>query len=44
MDFLNQLLPVHHQIAELNSRNVENLADLSVEGKRTNQPKHRTAR
>jgi predicted transposase/invertase (TIGR01784 family) len=31
IDFLNQLLPEHHQIAELNFRNVENLADLSAE-------------
>jgi len=28
IDFLNQLLPAHHQIAVLNFRNVENLADL----------------
>ena len=33
IDFLNQLLPVHHQIADLNFRNVENLADLSAERK-----------
>ncbi len=33
IDFLNQLLPAHHQIAELNFRNVENLADLSAERK-----------
>jgi predicted transposase/invertase (TIGR01784 family) len=33
IDFLNQLLPEHHQIAELNFRNVENLADLSAERK-----------
>lgn len=33
IDFLNQLLPIHHQIADLNFRNVENLADLSVERK-----------
>jgi len=33
IDFLNQLLPPHHQIAELNFRNVENLADLSMERK-----------
>jgi len=30
IDFLNQLLPAHHQIADLNFRNVENLADLSA--------------
>ncbi|NJO00413.1 MAG: PD-(D/E)XK nuclease family transposase [Bacteroidia bacterium] len=33
IDFLNQLLPAHHQIAELNFRNLENLADLSAERK-----------
>jgi predicted transposase/invertase (TIGR01784 family) len=33
IDFLNQLLPAHHQIAELNFRNPENLADLSAERK-----------
>ncbi|NJO00414.1 MAG: PD-(D/E)XK nuclease family transposase [Bacteroidia bacterium] len=33
IDFLNQLLPAHHQIAELNFRNLENLADLSSERK-----------
>jgi predicted transposase/invertase (TIGR01784 family) len=33
IDFLNQLLPTHHQIADLNFRNVENLADLSLERK-----------
>jgi predicted transposase/invertase (TIGR01784 family) len=33
IDFLNQLLPLHHQIADLNFRNLENLADLSVERK-----------
>ncbi len=33
IDFLNQLLPAHHQIADLNFRNVENLADLSAERK-----------
>jgi predicted transposase/invertase (TIGR01784 family) len=33
IDFLNQLLPSHHQIADLNFRNAENLADLSVERK-----------
>lgn len=33
IDFLNQLLPSHHQIADLNFRNVENLADLSAERK-----------
>ena len=33
IDFLNQLLPMHHQIAALNFRNVENLADLSAERK-----------
>ena len=31
IDFLNQLLPPHHQIADMNFRNVENLADLSAE-------------
>jgi predicted transposase/invertase (TIGR01784 family) len=33
IDFLNQLLPTHHQIADLNFRNVENLSDLSTERK-----------
>jgi predicted transposase/invertase (TIGR01784 family) len=33
IDFLNQLLPEHHQIADLNFRNPENLADLSAERK-----------
>ncbi len=33
VDFLNQLLPLHHQIAELNFRNVENLPDLPTERK-----------
>jgi predicted transposase/invertase (TIGR01784 family) len=33
IDFLNQLLPAHHQIADLNFRNVENLADSSAERK-----------
>jgi predicted transposase/invertase (TIGR01784 family) len=33
IDFLNQLLPDYHQIAELNFRNPENLADLSAERK-----------
>jgi predicted transposase/invertase (TIGR01784 family) len=33
IDFLNQLLPAHHQIAELNFRNPENMADLSTERK-----------
>jgi predicted transposase/invertase (TIGR01784 family) len=33
MDFLNQLLPAHHQIIDLNFRNVENLADISAERK-----------
>jgi predicted transposase/invertase (TIGR01784 family) len=33
IDFLNQLLPAHHQIADLNFRNPENLADLSAERK-----------
>jgi predicted transposase/invertase (TIGR01784 family) len=33
IDFLNQLLPERHQIAALNFRNVENLADLSAERK-----------
>ncbi len=33
IDFLNQLLPSHHQIESLNFRNVENLADLSAERK-----------
>ncbi len=30
---MNQLLPVYHQIADLNFRNLENLADLSAERK-----------
>ena len=29
IDFLNQLLPQHHQITELNFRNVEGFAELS---------------
>lgn len=33
IDFLNQILPSHHQIADLNFRNPENLADLSAERK-----------
>lgn len=33
IDFLNQLLPAHHQIANLNFRNGENLADSSEERK-----------
>ncbi len=33
IDFLNQLLPPHHQIAELNFRNPKNMADVSVERK-----------
>ncbi len=33
IDFLNQLLPAHHQIADLNFRNLESLADLSAERK-----------
>ncbi len=33
IDFLNQLLPPHHQIADLNFRNTENLADFSAERK-----------
>jgi predicted transposase/invertase (TIGR01784 family) len=33
IDFLNQLLPAHHQIADLNFRNVENLADSSADRK-----------
>jgi predicted transposase/invertase (TIGR01784 family) len=33
IDFLNQLLPKHHQIADLNFRNSENLAELSAERK-----------
>jgi predicted transposase/invertase (TIGR01784 family) len=33
IDFLNQLLPTHHQIADLNFRNPESLADLSAERK-----------
>ncbi|MCS6796286.1 MAG: Rpn family recombination-promoting nuclease/putative transposase [Raineya sp.] len=31
IDFLNQLLPPHHQIADLTFRNPESLADLSIE-------------
>ena len=33
IDFLNQLLPEHHQIAELEFRNSESLADMSHERK-----------
>jgi len=33
MDFLNQLLPPHHQIANLHFKNVENLPHLSIERK-----------
>ncbi len=33
IDFLNQLLPPHHQIADLNFRNPESSADLSAERK-----------
>jgi predicted transposase/invertase (TIGR01784 family) len=33
IDFLNQLLPAHHQIAELEFRNSESLADMSHERK-----------
>lgn len=33
IDFLNQLLPAHHQIADLTFRNPENLADISAERK-----------
>jgi predicted transposase/invertase (TIGR01784 family) len=33
IDFLNQLLPAHHQIKELNFRNSESLSDLSTERK-----------
>jgi predicted transposase/invertase (TIGR01784 family) len=33
IDFLNQLLPIHHQIAELEFRNSESLADMSHERK-----------
>ncbi len=33
IDFLNQICPPHHQIADLNFRNPENLADLSSERK-----------
>ncbi len=33
IDFLNQLLPAHHQIADLNFRNTENLADSTAERK-----------
>jgi predicted transposase/invertase (TIGR01784 family) len=33
IDFLNQLLPTHHQVADLNFRNVENLPDLPSDRK-----------
>lgn len=33
IDFLNQLLPEHHQIADVNFRNPENLADLPADRK-----------
>jgi predicted transposase/invertase (TIGR01784 family) len=33
IDFLNQLLPAHHQIAQLQFKNVENLPDLPLERK-----------
>ncbi len=33
IDFLNSILPKHHQIAELNFQNVENLPDTNVERK-----------
>jgi hypothetical protein len=33
IDFLNQLLPPHHQIADLSFKNVENLPDLPTERK-----------
>ena len=33
MDFLNQFLPLHHQIAQLNFKNSENLADTKSERK-----------
>jgi predicted transposase/invertase (TIGR01784 family) len=33
IDFLNQLLPAHHQIADLNFRNIEGLPDLPAERK-----------
>jgi len=33
MDFLNQLLPPHHQIENLHFKNVENLPNLSIERK-----------
>ncbi len=33
IDFLNQLLPAHHQIADLAFRNSENLADISLDRK-----------
>lgn len=33
LDFLNQLLPPHHQIADLSFKNVENLPDLPTERK-----------
>lgn len=33
IDFLNQLLPPHHQIADLDFRNVESLGDLSADRK-----------
>ena len=31
MDFLNQMLPVYHQIKELNFKNPDNAADLAIE-------------
>lgn len=33
IDFLNQLLPQHHQITELNFRNVEGFAEIPIERK-----------
>jgi hypothetical protein len=33
IDFLNQLLPAHHQIADLNFHNIEGLLDLPAERK-----------
>jgi predicted transposase/invertase (TIGR01784 family) len=33
IDFLNQLLPTHHQVADLNFRNVENVPDLPSDRK-----------
>ena len=33
IDFFNQLLPTHHQVADLNFRNVENLPDLPSDRK-----------